>query len=239
MTTELHGATVLVIGGAKNLGKAIAESLDSLGARVVIGARDVTAADEVAATLGQARGIAIDITDEATIASAARELGGVDHVISTAAAHHNVRVAELDHAKTVTAFEAKVIGPILVAKHFAPIMPRAGSITLFAGVAAWQPAAGYALMGITNGALAFAVTHLAKELAPLRVNAISPGIIDSGMWDSMDDPGRQAFFADVARELPAGRVGAPADIVDAVRWLLDAEFITGETIHIEGGARSS
>ena len=94
-------------------------------------------------------------------------------------------------------------------------------------------------MGITNGALAFAVSHLAKELAPLRVNAISPGIIDSGMWDSMDDPGRRAFFADVAGQLPAGRVGTPADIVDAVRWLLGAEFITGETIHIEGGARSS
>lgn len=239
MTTDLRGTRILVIGGAKNLGKAIAQSLAAHGAQVVIGARDAAAAEDLAATLEQASGIAIDVTDETTIASAARELGGVDHVISTAAAHHNVPVVELDHAKTVTAFEAKVIGPLLVAKHFAPIMPPTGSITLFAGVAAWQPTPGYALMGITNGALAFAVSHLAKELAPLRVNAISPGIIDSGMWDSMDDPGRRAFFADVAGQLPAGRVGTPADIVDAVRWLLGAEFITGETIHIEGGARSS
>lgn len=239
MTTDLRGTRILVIGGAKNLGKAIAQSLAAHGAQVVIGARDAAAAEDLAATLERASGIAIDVTDETTIVSAARELGGVDHVISAAAAHHNVPVVELDHAKTVTAFEAKVIGPLLVAKHFAPIMPPTGSITLFAGVAAWQPAPGYALMGITNGALAFAVSHLAKELAPLRVNAISPGIIDSGMWDSMDDPGRRAFFADVAGQLPAGRVGTPADIVDAVRWLLGAEFITGETIHIEGGARSS
>ena len=239
MTTSLQGARILVIGGAKHLGLAIARRLDDAGAEVVIGARDLTAAQAAASTLTLARGIAIDITAEESIAAAAAELGGVDHIISTAAAHHNVPVIDLDHDSVITAFEAKVIGPLMVAKHFAPQMNPHGSLMFFSGVAAWKPAPGYAIMGITNGALDFAIRHLANELAPIRVGAISPGIIDSGMWDSMGDADRSEYFDEVAGGLPVQRVGATTDIVDAVQWLLTAGFVSGETPHVEGGARSA
>ncbi|WP_328858999.1 SDR family oxidoreductase [Williamsia herbipolensis] len=239
MSDNLTGTTVLVVGGAKNLGLAIATRAAELGAHVVIGARDGDAAQKAAATLPGARGIAIDVTDEATVASAAADLGAVDHIVSLAAAHHNVAVADLDHDRTVTAFEAKVIGPLLLAKHFAPSMPASGSIVLFSGVAAWKPSPGKAVMGITNGAVSFTASHLAKELAPIRVNAVSPGIIDSGTWDGMPDSDRAALFDGVAGSIPAGRVGATADIVDAATWLLTAGFVSGETIHVEGGARSA
>ncbi|GGF12393.1 SDR family oxidoreductase [Williamsia phyllosphaerae] len=239
MAQTLDGQTVLVVGGAKNLGLAIATRAAELGAHVVIGARDGDAAVTAAAGLENARGISIDITDESSIAAAAAELGGVDHIVATAAAHHNVPVTALDHDKVVTAFEAKVIGPLMLAKHFAPAMPATGSIVLFSGVAAWKPAPGKAIMGITNGAVSFAVSHLAKELAPIRVNAISPGIIDSGTWDGMPESDRAALFDGVAGSIPARRVGTTADIVDAATWLLTAGFVSGETIHVEGGARSA
>ncbi|MGJ0118193.1 SDR family oxidoreductase [Williamsia sp. MIQD14] len=239
MSDTLTGQTILVVGGAKNLGLAIATRATELGARVVIGARDGDAATKAAAALDGARGITIDITDETTIATAAAELGAVDHIVATAAAHHNVPVSDLDHDKVVTAFEAKVIGPLLLAKHFAPSMPATGSIVLFSGVAAWKPSPGKAIMGITNGAVSFTASHLAKVLAPLRVNAISPGIVDSGTWDGMPKSDRAALFDGVAGNIPAGRVGATADIVDAAAWLLTAGFVSGETIHIEGGARSA
>lgn len=239
MAQELDGQTVLVVGGAKNLGLAIATRAAELGAHVVIGARDGAAAMTAAAGLDNARGITIDITDEASVAATAAELGAVDHIVATAAAHHNVAVTELDHDKVVTAFEAKVIGPLMLAKHFASAMPPSGSMILFSGVAAWKPSPGKAIMGITNGAVAFAVDHLAAELAPIRVNAISPGIVDSGTWDGLPEADRAALFDGVAGSIPARRVGTTADIVDAATWLLTAGFVSGETIHVEGGARSA
>ncbi|MEH3155257.1 MAG: SDR family oxidoreductase [Gordonia paraffinivorans] len=236
--TRLDGSTVLVIGGAKNLGLAIARRAADLGADVVIGARDGTAAALVATGLpGNARSVAVDVTDEATIRDAAARLGAVDHVVVTAAAHHNVAVTDLDHDATVRAFEAKVIGPMLVAKHLAPTMPASGSITLFSGVAAWKPARGLAVMGITNGAVAHAARQLAADLAPIRVNAIAPGIVDSGTWDARAD--RDAFFASVADGLPVGRVGASDDIVDAALWVMTAGFVSGETVRVDGGALSA
>lgn len=233
----LAGQRVLVIGGASNLGAAIARRAVADGAHVIVAARHLAAAQAHADMLPDATAIHLDITDERSIATAAEALGPIDHIVSTAAAHHNVPLADLEHERIVTAFEAKVIGPMLVAKHFGPHLSSAGSITLFSGVAAWKPAAGYAVMDTTNGAVAFLASHLAIELAPVRVNAISPGIIDSGTWDALGDDTKAAFLSSVASTNPVGRVGATRDIVDAVAWLMTAGFVTGETLHIEGGAR--
>ena len=179
----------------------------------------------------------IDVTDEASIQGALDEVDAVDHIVVTASAHHNVPVSSLDHDKTVAAFEAKVIGPLLLAKHAASVLPPTGSIVLFSGLAAWNPANGYSILAITNGAVSFAATHLAKELAPIRVNAVSPGIIDSGSWDVMGEDTKRMFFESAAQGTLVGRVGENSDIAAAVLWLLGAGFVSGETIHVEGGAR--
>ncbi|MFJ4234243.1 SDR family oxidoreductase [Cellulosimicrobium cellulans] len=92
-------------------------------------------------------------------------------------------------------------------------------------------------MGVTNGAVSFLATHLARELAPIRVNAISPGIVDSGTWDALGDEARKQLLADAAKSNLAGRAGTREDIADAALWLLGAGFVSGETIHVEGGAR--
>lgn len=234
----LAGQTVLVVGGARNLGEAIARRAAADGARVVVAARDLDAAARVAADLpGGARAVRIDVADEASIAAAVAALDRVDHVVVTAAAHHNVPLRELEHDRVVAAFEAKVVGPMLLAKHLAPLLPPTGSIVLFSGVAAWAPSPGYTVMGVTNGAVSFLATHLARELAPVRVNAVSPGIVDSGTWDAMGADARDAFFGGAAAGTLAGRVGTRDDVVDAVLWLLTAGFVSGETIHVEGGAR--
>lgn len=239
MSGSLSGSTVLVVGGARTLGLAIARRADEAGASVIVAARELPAAEKAATQLARGRAIALDVTDEESIRAAAAEVGPIDHLVSTAAAHHNVPVTDLEHRKVVTAFEAKVIGPMLLAKHFAPKLSPTGSIVLFSGVAAWKPEPGYAVMGITNGAVSFAASHLARELAPIRVNAISPGIVDSGTWDAMPQADRQAFFDGVAEGNLAGRVGSVHDIVDAAEWLLTAGFVSGETVHVEGGARSA
>jgi len=237
MSQSLAGQRVLVIGGSKYLGEAVARQAAAAGATVVIGARDEARAARVTRELPGGQSVRIDVSLEDTIAAAAALLGQVDHVIVTASAHHNVPVADLEHDRIMAAFEAKVIGPMLLAKHFAPLMPPTGSFLLFSGVAAWKPAPGYAVMGVTNGAVDYLATHLARELAPIRVNAISPGIIDSGTWDALGDIGKQGLFEGAAAGSLVGRVGASADIAEAAVWLLGADFVSGETIHVEGGAR--
>jgi len=239
MTTtlpDLTGQRVLVAGGSRAIGLAVAQAAAAAGATAIIGARDGDRARQAAATIPGAESVQIDITDEHSIAAAIAAVGSVDHVVATAAAHHNVPVTEIDRDKTEAAFAAKVIGPLLLVKHVAPMLPPTGSIALFSGVAAWKPSPGKALMGITNGAVSFAATHLARELAPIRVNAISPGIVDSGAWDRLGE-GKAEFLNGAAAGTFAGRTGVNRDIVDAVMWLLGAGFVSGETIHVDGGAR--
>lgn len=233
----LKGRRVLVIGGARDLGLGVARAVARSGASVVIGARNHDAARAAAATIEGAEAVLLDIANEGTIREAATALERVDHIISVANAAHNVPLADLDHDLTVRALEAKVVGPLMVAKYFVPLMPADGSLVLFSGVVAWKPSPGKTVTGLTNGAVSFLATHLAREIAPIRVNAISPGIIDSGTWDSLGPEGKDGLMAATAHSAPAGRAGTITDITDAVLWLLTAGYVTGETLHIEGGAR--
>jgi NAD(P)-dependent dehydrogenase (short-subunit alcohol dehydrogenase family) len=227
---------ILVIGGARALGAAVARRAAKDGYEVVVGARDLAAAEALASQIG-ASALRVDLQDEATIAAAAAGLAdGVDHVVTTASAPHDVRAVELDHDSLTAAFTAKVIGPMLVAKHLAPVLRPTGSIVLFSGVVGWRPGRGSLVKGTTNGAVEFLARHLAADLAPVRVNAVSPGVVDSGAWDRLGDA-KAALLSRSAATTLVGRHGAPDDVVDAVMWLLRAGFVSGETIHLEGGAR--
>ncbi|MFC7876703.1 SDR family oxidoreductase [Isoptericola sp. NPDC057391] len=227
---------VLVIGGARALGAAVARRAAKDGYEVVVGARDLTAAQALAGEIG-ATALRIDLQDESTIAAAAAGLAdGVDHVVTTGSAPHDVRAVKLDHDRLVAAFTAKVLGPMLVAKHLAPVLRPHGSIVLFSGVVGWRPGPGSLVKGTTNGAVAHLARHLAADLAPVRVNAVSPGVVDSGAWDRLGD-GKAALLSRSAGGTLVGRHGEPDDVVDAVMWLLRAGFVSGETIHVEGGAR--
>ncbi|MGP5930597.1 SDR family oxidoreductase [Corynebacterium glyciniphilum] len=235
--STLEGQRVLIVGGARDIGFAVAQAVSEAGGIPIIGARDAHKANNAAATIPGAESVLIDITDEDRIATALARLAPVDHIVVTTSAHHNVAVSELDHDKTAAAFEAKIIGPLMLAKHATQVLPATGSITLFSGFAAWSPTSGYSIMAITNGAVSFAVTHLAKELSPVRVNAISPGVIDSGSWDSMGEEAKKEFLDGAAEGTFVGRYGSNSDIAEGAVWLMGAGFVSGETIHIEGGAR--
>jgi len=227
---------ILIIGGARGLGAFVARRAVKEGYDVVIGARDLAAAEVVADEIG-ATAVRVDLQDESTIAAAAEQLhDGIDHIVTTGSAPHDVRATELDRDKLLAAFTAKVVGPMLVAKHFGPVLRPTGSLLMFSGVVGWRPGPGSLVKGITNGAIEYAARHLAADLAPVRVNAISPGVIDSGAWDRLGE-GKSALLSKSAAGTYVGRHGEPDDIVDAVMWLLRAGFITGETIHLEGGAR--
>lgn len=231
--TSLKDRTVVVIGRSSGIARAVVESATEAGAQVVVAGRDPGALAE--AYEGRLRAERVDVTDDASIAEFADRLDGVDHLVSTASARARGLLAELDRAAVLNSMNTKVLGPLMLAKHFAPRLARDGSFTLFSGVAAFKPAVGYLGVAITNGAADYLTRCLALELAPIRVNAISPGVVDTGIWDSLGEDGKRDYFEHFRTHNPARRIGSPQDIADAVLFAMTNPFLTGVTLRVDGG----
>jgi len=236
---DLVDRTVLVVGGARALGRRISERLADAGANVIIAARNLEKAAQVAEALPRATALQVDITDEASVRTAAASVDEIDHIVTLASSYHDVPIAEIDPDSVAESLKAKVIGPMLLAKHFGARIASGGSMVMFSGLVAWKPGPRYTVLGVTNGAVSFLAAHLAYEMAPIRVNAIAPGVIDSGVWDDLPAAERQSLFDQTTQSVLAGRVGTNDEVADALLWLLSAGFVTGETVHIDGGARIS
>ncbi|HTU73799.1 MAG TPA: SDR family oxidoreductase [Trebonia sp.] len=235
MTGSLKDQTVLIIGRGSGLARAVALAAREEGALVIAAGRNQEA---LAAAYDGEPGIStetVDLTDEASIEALGQRLGPLDHVVSTASARARGRLADLDSGAIRLSFDTKVIGPLMLAKHLAPRMSKSGSLVLFSGVAAAKIAIGTMGVAITNAAADTLARSLALELAPIRVNAISPGVIDTGAWDAFGEQGKADYFADISARNPAGRIGTPDDIAQAVIFALTNTFLTGQTLHVDGG----
>jgi NAD(P)-dependent dehydrogenase (short-subunit alcohol dehydrogenase family) len=206
----------------------------SEGARVVVAGRDSEAlaagydGEDISAET-------VDVTDDESISAFAARVGPVDHLVSTVSARARGKLADLDRVKLQLSFDTKVIGPAMLAKHFAPQINEGGSIVLFSGVNAFKVNVGYLGVAITNGAVDFLTRSLAVELAPIRVNAISPGVIDTGAWDSLGEDGKRDYFAHISDTNPARRIGTVDDVAQAVLFALTNTFLTGVTLKVDGG----
>ncbi|MEU2093393.1 SDR family oxidoreductase [Nocardia beijingensis] len=243
MTGTMQGKRLVIVGGASGIARRIARDAAAEGAEVVLAGRNEDAvATARRQVLGETPGhpaiaaVRLDLGDEDSIARAAGEIGELDYLVSVAAAHANGPVASLERTAVVRAFDAKVVGPILLGKHFGARIRPGGALLLFSGVAAWRPAPGRTVMAATNGAVSFLAEALAVELAPIRVNALSPGIVDSGAWDGLGER-KHRFLAEVAARNPARRAGSTADISAAALLALTNPFMTGTTLHVDGGGR--
>jgi NAD(P)-dependent dehydrogenase (short-subunit alcohol dehydrogenase family) len=222
------------------MGLALAERLALRGARTVILGRNAKKLSAARESLGgNARAIACDITDEAQVARMFAELDAVDHIVATAAdiegAYRLLPDIELAAARRV--MESKVYGPLLLAKHGAPKLKANGSITYTSGIAAYRPSARGSVVASANAGLEGLVRALAVELAPIRVNAVSPGWVDTPIWSFVAGDAKAATLQAMAERLPVGRVGQPGDIADAILFLMQNGFTTGSVLHVEGGHR--
>jgi len=235
MTEALKEQTVLIVGRGSGIARAIALAAVDAGARVIVAGRDPEALSAAYSGEPGVSAEAVDLTDEASIAALASRLGSVDHVVSTASARARGLLADLDRDAIRRSFDTKVIGPLMLAKHMAPRMRKSGSFVIFSGVAAAKIAVGTMGVAITNAAADTLARSLALELAPIRVNAVSPGVIDTGAWNDFGERGKADYFADVSARNPVRRIGAVEDIAQAVMLALTNPFLTGQTLHIDGG----
>lgn len=180
-----------------------------------------------------------DVTDEAQVQQLFEKSGPVDHVICTAAdirgAYELLPQLPLDALDR--AIRSKVIAPILLAKHGAPRMPAHGSITLTSGIAAYRPRPKGVAVAAINAALEGVVRAMAVELAPLRINAVSPGWVRTPIWNDVAGADSESLLASMAERLPVGRVGSGDDIADAIVFLLGNGYTTGTVLDVDGGHR--
>lgn len=218
---------LVVIGGSSGIGLAVARTAVAAGWDVTVASRDPGRA-EIAA-----EAVELDVTDAAAVREFFASLGPVDHLVSSTVARAGGPVKELDLDAARRAFETKLWGP-LAAVQAADVRT---SIVLLSGAAASTPMRGGAATAAVNGAVEALVRTLAVELAPVRVNAVSPGIIDTPTWASMPDDQRDAMFSRLAGALPVGRVGSSEDVADAIWHLLTNGFVTGTVLHVDGGHR--
>jgi NAD(P)-dependent dehydrogenase (short-subunit alcohol dehydrogenase family) len=235
MTGSLQDQTVLVIGRGGGIARAVALAAREAGARVIAAGRDQELLGKAYDGEPDIGTEIVDLTDEASIAALANRLEGVDHVVSTASARARGRLADLDRDAVRLSFDTKVIGPLILAKHLAPKIRPGGSLVIFSGVASSKIAVGTLAVAITNGAAEVLARSLALELAPIRVNSISPGVIDTGAWDALGEQGKADYFAEMSARNPARRTGTAQDIADGVLFAMSNTFLTGATLHIDGG----
>ncbi|MDT7664530.1 MAG: hypothetical protein QOD04_4086 [Pseudonocardiales bacterium] len=235
MNTSLEQRTVLVIGRGSGIARAVALATRDAGAQVIAAGRN---AEALAVAYAGEPGITtetVDITDDASIIALGERLGRLDHIVSTASARARGRLPDLTRDAVRASLDTKVIGPLMLAKHLGPRINEGGSFVLFSGVAAFKIAVGTLAVAITNGAADTLTRSLALELAPIRVNAISPGVIDTGAWDALGEKGKAEMFSDQSERNPARRIGTAEDIADAVLFAMTSTFLTGITLAVDGG----
>ncbi|AZO24445.1 SDR family oxidoreductase [Mesorhizobium sp. M1E.F.Ca.ET.045.02.1.1] len=239
---DMDNRKILIVGGSSGMGLALARRCLDEGASVIIAGRGEAKLSKARDQLGRPATLeaaAVDISREDEVAALFARIGRLDHIVSTAAAIEGAYrlLPEIELSAAQKMVESKVYGPLLLAKHGAPKLSPGGSLTFVSGIAANRPAARGAVVAAVNAALEGLVRALAVELAPIRVNAVSPGWVDTPIWEFVAGEKKDETLAAMAKRLPAGRVGRAEDIADALRFLMGNGFTTGTTLHVEGGHR--
>ncbi|MEN5164551.1 SDR family oxidoreductase [Achromobacter kerstersii] len=242
MGNSLAGQRVVVVGGSSGMGLAVSAQLLRRHCDVLIVGRSrdkLDAAREQLGAFGDPHLHQVDVTSEAQVQRFFETSGPVDHVVCTAA---DIRGAyellpELSLDALDRAIRSKVVAPILLAKHGTARMPAHGSMTLTSGIAAYRPRPKGVAVAAINAALEGVVRAMAIELAPLRVNAVSPGWVRTPIWNDVAGADSETLLASMAERLPVGRVGTGDDIADAIVFLLGNGYTTGTVLHVDGGHR--
>jgi NAD(P)-dependent dehydrogenase (short-subunit alcohol dehydrogenase family) len=228
---------IVIVGGSSGIGLAAAQRLLASGAKVTIAGRSGTRLAEAKAALrGDANAIRMDGAAADALPALFAEIGGFDHLVLALGSGRGMGpFASVSVADVKLGFEEKVFAHFATAQAALPHLSPTGSLTFVSGVSADAAVPGTAGIGAANAAIARLVPILAVELKPIRVNGVSPGVIDTPWWDAMPKAQKEAMFEHFAGKTPVGRVGRPEDIADAIAFLIGNPFMTGQTLICDGG----
>jgi NAD(P)-dependent dehydrogenase (short-subunit alcohol dehydrogenase family) len=230
---------IVIVGGSSGMGLASAQRLDREGYRVVITARTEARIDEALSRMGGAvSGQTLDYADPPSIATAFAQIGAFDHLVLAGAGPAAWGAfAELSRDALRAAFDSKFWGYFDTLQAALPYLADKGSITLVSGAAARVALPGTAGLAAVSGAIERMGLTLAKELAPRRVNVLSPGLVDTPAYDWMAPEAHRGMLEGTAAKLPVQRYGTPEDIAEAVLFLVRNPYVTGTVLDVDGGAR--
>ena len=232
----LGGKRIVLLGGTSGIGLATAQAAAREGASVVVASSRQTSVDRALATLpADAEGHSGDLTDACAVPALFERIGPFDHLVFTAGEALKLgSLASTDPASARRYFELRYWGAFLAAKYGSPGIRPGGSIVFTS--AGQLPRAGWALGASICSAVEGLTRALAVELAPIRVNAVSPGVVKTPLWGEMPEADRDALYQQVARTLPVGHAGEPAEIAEAYLYLMRQTYGTGQVLVVDGGA---
>ncbi|SDS39634.1 SDR family NAD(P)-dependent oxidoreductase [Jiangella sp. DSM 45060] len=222
--------TIVIVGGTSGIGLELARRRVKAGDDVVITGRDDSRCAAVAAEIGaRCRGVAVELSDPGGIGAALSGVERVDHLVVAAIDRDQNTAADYSVERAMRLVTLKLVGYTEVVHALLPRMTPDGAVVLFGGLAKDRPYPGSTTVSTINGGIAGLVHTLAVELAPLRVNAVHPGIVgDSPFWSG------KPLDAIIART-PIGRLATMADVADAVDFLLRNPAMNGVNLNVDGG----
>jgi NAD(P)-dependent dehydrogenase (short-subunit alcohol dehydrogenase family) len=230
--------TALVVGGTSGIGLATARLLAARGATVHIVGRSKERLNEVAATDADLVGHRADATHRDEIRTVAETIGTIDWLVLAASGSEGPGpIADLDLTMLRRAFDAKLWPHITTIQAALPHLTPQGSITLLGAITARTGMPGTAGIAALNGAVEALVKPLAAELAPLRVNAVSPGLVDTPWWNGLPEEARREYFAQAAAALPVRHVATAQEVAEVVALAATNANLTGTVLETDGGAR--
>jgi NAD(P)-dependent dehydrogenase (short-subunit alcohol dehydrogenase family) len=231
---KLHGAKVVVIGGASGVGFAVAQAALEAGAEVVVGSSQAARIEAAAEKLGHgAKGLVVDVKDETSVASFFDAAGAFDHLVFTAGdwGHMFGATRDLDVEASKARMEVRFWGAARAAKHGTRHISKDGSITLTGGMLAHRPIPGAPLTTASAHTTEGLALGLARDLAPIRVNAVCLGLILSEQVQNWGEAMIKSFTA----SLPLPRGGTVEEAAEAYLYLMRATYVTGQVVRVDGG----
>jgi NAD(P)-dependent dehydrogenase (short-subunit alcohol dehydrogenase family) len=234
---KLENKRIVIVGGSSGMGLAAAKNLAEAGANVLVASRSAEKLARAKAEIGKLiETRVLDVREEQEVANFFRSVGAFDHLVIAAADAVLGPFLDLDIRIAQDFFNSKFWGAYRVARYGAPHLSKDGSITFFSGAASQRGTPGLSAGSAINAALEALGRTLAVELAPIRVNTIAPGLIDTPVWlDIMGEEQKQAFFKEVAARLPLKRIGKVEEVAHTVRYLIENTYTTGSVIFPDGG----
>lgn len=231
---SIEGQRVVIIGGSSGIGLGVALHARAAGARVTIGGRTVERLQAASRALGEVDVVTVDIGDQASVEAVFAPLDHIDHVVICAGTVGPSPVLGSNIEALRAVVDQRLWGAVYTVRAAAPKM-QGGSITFTSGGVAARPRVGAAMTTAALGAVEALARALALELAPTRVNCVTPGLVATPLHGS--GPSAEARLAERGRTLPVGRVGTPDDLALVYLMLMNNPYLTGEVIHIDGGGR--
>ncbi|HEY6034024.1 MAG TPA: SDR family oxidoreductase [Kofleriaceae bacterium] len=241
----LHGKRIVILGGSAGIGFGVARAAGAEGAHVIIASHDRARVDSAVARLrdsgdsaaaGSIVGHAVDLRSAAATQALFAAIGPLDHLVFTAGEELLLApLAELDLAAARRFFELRYWGALAAVQAARPHLARDGSVVLTSGAASRRPHPGFVIGASICAAMEAATRALAIELAPIRVNIVTPGFVDTDLWSNIPADARALMFRDAAAKLPAGRIGTPDDIAEHYLGFMRGRYVTGQALVVDGG----